>query len=136
MIDRLHLPRIRIVDSQHDLPSADLSHQMPDRLRGEDQRIEVDLLEIFRRLLFQLHVRIASFWANQTRMIRTIGIRGQKATAMRRDHFQSGKAVEGAFKDQMRERYRRPQRISDGVTKPPVAGETFAEFGQALRMDE
>ena len=41
MVDRLQLPWIGTVAAQHDLTGADLSHQMPDRLGREDQRIEL-----------------------------------------------------------------------------------------------
>jgi hypothetical protein len=47
----MQLPGIGIIAAQHDLTGADLGHQMADRLGREDQRIEIDLLEIFRRLL-------------------------------------------------------------------------------------
>ena len=49
MVDRMQLKWIGIVATQHNLTGADLGHQMPDRLRREDHRIEIDLLEILRR---------------------------------------------------------------------------------------
>ena len=42
---------IGIVAAQHDLAGADLGRQVADRLGREDQRIEIDLFEIFGRLL-------------------------------------------------------------------------------------
>src|SRR3954463_2196083 len=44
MIHGMQFPGIGIVAPQDDLAGPDLSRQMPDRLRREDQRIEVDLL--------------------------------------------------------------------------------------------
>src|ERR1700746_1329225 len=37
VVDRLQLPGIGIIAADHDLASADLSYQMPDCLRREDQ---------------------------------------------------------------------------------------------------
>src|SRR6476660_4120368 len=69
-------------------------------------------------------------------MVRTIGVGGQEAAAMRRNHFQPRKAIEGALEDKMRERQRRSQRIADRVGKPSVAAKSLAEFFNALRMNK
>src|SRR5882757_10724393 len=135
-VDRVQFPRVWIIAAQHDLACADLRHQMADRFRREDQRVEIDLLEIFRRLLLQLDVGIASLRADQAGMIGTIGIGGQEAAAMGGDHLQPGIAVERALEDQMRKRDRRSQRIADGVAEPAIAGKALVEFRDALRVDE
>ena len=96
---------------------------MADRLGREDQRIEIDLLEILRRRLLELDVGIAAFGTDQAGMVRTIGVGRQEAAAMGGDHFEPGKAIERALEDEMRERDRRLQRIADRVAEPAVAGE-------------
>ncbi len=132
----LELPGIGIVAAEHDLAGADLRRQMADRFGREDQGIEIDLLEIFRRRLLELHVGIAALGPDHAGMVRTIGIGRQVPAAMGGDHFQSGKAVQRALEDEMRERYRRVERIADGVAEPAVARQPLAELGHALRMDE
>lgn len=106
MVHGMELPRIGVVAANHDLGGAHLRHQVADRLRREDQRIEIDLLEIVGRLLLELDVRIAALWSDQTGMIGAVGIRGQEAAARRGDHPQAGEAIEGALEDEMRERDR------------------------------
>jgi len=49
VVDRRQLPGIGIVAFQHDLVCADLGGEVPDLLRREDQRVEIDLFEVFRR---------------------------------------------------------------------------------------
>ena len=56
MVHGLQLPGIGVVAAQHDLAGADLGREMADRLGREDQRIEVELLQILGRLLLQLDV--------------------------------------------------------------------------------
>ena len=75
---------------------------MADRFRGEDQGIEIDLLEIFGGRLLELDIGIAAFRPDQTGMVGTIGVRGQEAAAMGGDHLQSRIAIERAFEDQVR----------------------------------
>ena len=48
-------------------------------------------------------------------MVRTVGIGGQEAAAVGRDHLQPREAVERAFEDQVRESDGRSQGIADGV---------------------
>src|SRR5207244_2272496 len=79
---------------------------------------------------------IAALRADQAGMVRTVGVRRQESAAMGRDHLQPGKAIEGAFKDQMRERNRRLQRVADRVDEPAIAREALVEFGYTLRMNE
>src|SRR6185312_7883701 len=53
-IHRMLLPWDRMVAADDDLAGADLGDQMAERLGREHQRIEIDLIEIFARLLLQL----------------------------------------------------------------------------------
>src|SRR3984957_18393082 len=122
MVDRLQLKWIGKVAAQHDLTGADLGHQMPDRLGREDQRIEIDLLEIFRRRLLELDIRIAALWTDQTGMVRTIRVGRQVAAAMGSDHLELRKAIEYALEDEVGGRDRRLQGIAGRVGEPAVAG--------------
>src|ERR1700747_631697 len=109
---------------------------MADRLGREDQRIEIDLLEIFRRLLLELDVWIAALGADQTGVVRPVGIGRQEAAAVRTNHFQAGKAIERSLENQVRQRNRRAEGIAARVAAPDGAGKALVEFGNALRMDE
>src|SRR5260221_10063406 len=109
---------------------------MADRLRREDQRVEIDLLEVLGRLFLELDVGVAALGTYQTGMVRALCIGGQEAAAMRPNHFQARKAIERSLEDQVGERHRRPQGVADGVGEPAVAGKPLVEFGNALRMDE
>ena len=136
VVDRRELPGERIVAAEHDLPGAHLRREMTDRLRREHQRIEIDLLEVFGRLLRKLDVGIAAAGIDQAGMVGTVGIGRQEAAAMGGDHLQLGEAIEGALEDQVRQRDRRLRGIGDGVGEPAIAGHQLVEFGHALRMDE
>src|SRR5215470_6564460 len=50
MIDRLVLPRDRMVGADDELARADFGGQVSQRLRGEDERVVVHLPEILGRL--------------------------------------------------------------------------------------
>jgi hypothetical protein len=62
------LLRIGIVAAKQDLAGADLSGQMADCFRREDQRTEMDLLEIFRRLFLELDAGVAALGTKQAGM--------------------------------------------------------------------
>src|SRR5947207_15748178 len=59
VVDRMLLPRNRMIGAEHDLARAYLRHQMPKRFFGEDQRVEIHLVEVFRRLFLEDDVGIA-----------------------------------------------------------------------------
>ena len=48
-----------MVAAEHDQTGANLRHQVTQRLGGEHQCVEVELVQIFGRLPFQLDVRVA-----------------------------------------------------------------------------
>src|ERR1700735_2330825 len=106
---------------------------MADRLGRKDQRIEIDLLEIFRRRLLELDIRIAAGRTDEAGMVRTIGVGRQVAAAMGGDHFELRKEIERALEDKMRERDRRLQGIADRVGEPAVAGQFLRELRGTLR---
>src|SRR5262249_59000925 len=58
VIDRLVLPRNRMVGADDELARADFRGQVPERFRGEDQRVVVHLPEILGRLLRELDARV------------------------------------------------------------------------------
>src|SRR3954453_11746979 len=59
VVDRVLFPRNRMIGAEHDLAGADLRRQMAQRFGGEYQRVEIELVEIFGRLLLQLDLGIA-----------------------------------------------------------------------------
>ena len=136
VVDRRKLPGERIVAAEHELARAYLRRQMAQRFGGEHQRIEIDLLEIFGRLLCQLDLGVASFGVDQAGVVGAVGVGGKEPAAMGGDHLEPREAVEGALEDQMRQRDRGLDGIGDGIGEPAVAGERLVEFGNALRMDE
>src|SRR6516225_7672304 len=136
VVDRLQLPWIGIIAPDHKLRCADLRDQMPDRLGRKDERIEIDLFEIFARLLLQLDVGIAIDRTDQAGVIRTIRVGGQVAATMRGDHLQPGESIERALEDEVRQHDARLCRIADRVGEEAIAGETFLELRQPLRMNE
>src|SRR5689334_511614 len=46
VIDRMLLPRDRVVGAEHDLAGADLRREVAQRLRGEHQGVEMQLVQI------------------------------------------------------------------------------------------
>src|SRR5262245_26019342 len=61
VVHRMLLPGDRMIGAEHDLARADLRHEMAQRLGREHQRVEMELVEIFGRLLLELDVGIAVF---------------------------------------------------------------------------
>jgi hypothetical protein len=55
---------------------------MAQRLRREHQRVEINLLEIFRRLLPEFDIRITSAGIDLTGMVRPIGVGWQETATM------------------------------------------------------
>ena len=53
------LPRDRVIGPEHELARADLRYEMPQAFGGKHHGIVVQLLEIFRRRLGQLDLRVA-----------------------------------------------------------------------------
>src|SRR5258708_21088584 len=136
MIDGMLLPRNRMIGAEHDLACADLRHQMPKRLRGKYQRVEMQLVEIFGRLLLQLDVRIAVLRRYKTRAIGPRRIGAEIAAAMRGKNFQFGKAVQRSLKNQMLQGDRGIERIADGIRQPAIALETLGQFRRTYRVNE
>src|SRR5262249_4207939 len=64
------------------------------------------------------------------------GVGGKEATAVRRADLELRKAIERALEDQVRERDRRVERITNRVRQPAVAPEALGQVRRALRMDE
>jgi hypothetical protein len=56
VVHRMLLPRDRMVGAEHDLARAHLRHEVTQRLGGEYQGIEIELIEVFARLLLQLQL--------------------------------------------------------------------------------
>ena len=88
-----------MIAAEHDLADADLSGQMPQRFGAEDQRVEIELLQIFGRFLLQLDVRVAARRIGEAGVVGAVGIGRQIPAAMRREDLQARKAVERSLKD-------------------------------------
>src|SRR6266404_5807101 len=97
VIDGMLFPWDRMVGAEHDLAGADLRHQMPQTFRREHHGVEIELVEIFRRLLLQRDVRIAILGRHETGMIAARTVGAQIAAAMRGNDLESRKAVEGSL---------------------------------------
>jgi hypothetical protein len=55
VLDGRTRPRIGIIGPHHDLTGAAFRHQMPQRLRGEDDRVEVEIPQILAGPFLQRH---------------------------------------------------------------------------------
>src|SRR5215510_6973087 len=99
----MQLPLIWIVAAQDDLAGADLRDQVPNGLGREDERVEIELFEIVARLLFQGDVGIATRGRHQSGMVGTVCVGRQVTTTVGREELQTGKPIERALEDQVRE---------------------------------
>src|SRR5438094_3324991 len=137
VVDRRLRPRERIVGAHHDLTGPGLGDEVAQRLGREDERVEVELLEILRRLLLQrLGAPVGEGHADR---VGTRRVGRQIAAAVGRADLQPGKAVERTFEDQVRERDRGLERIADGVLETAAALQPRLEVGRGaigLRVDE
>src|SRR5206468_3414441 len=107
-------------------------HQVAQRLGREDERVDVELLEILRRLLLQrLGAPVGKGHADRVGARR---VRRQIAAAVRCADLQPGEPVERALEDQVRERDRRLERIADGVLEPAAASQPSASFSFWIRI--
>src|SRR5678816_153653 len=129
-------PGNRVIGAEHDLARAHLRHQMPERFLREHQRVEIDLVEILRRLLLEDDVRVAIDRRYEAGMVGTRSVGTEIATAVRRDDVEAGKFVQGALEDQMLQRDSGVEGIADGVRQPSVAPETLRQLRWALWVDE
>jgi hypothetical protein len=114
------LPAIGEVAADDDLARADLGGEMADGFRREDQRVEIELLQVLGRLLLELDVGIAAGRTDQAGMVGAVGVGRQVAAAVRADDLEAREAVERALEDQMRQRNGGFQRIADGAWRVPA----------------
>src|SRR5262244_847598 len=135
MVDRLVLPRDRMVGADYELAHAHFRGQVAQRLRREDQRVVVHRSEIFGRPLLQRDSRV-HVGGDAQAVVRARGVRGEVAAAVGRADLQPREAIERALEDQVRERDGRVERIADRVREPAVALEALGQVRRALRMDE
>src|SRR5207302_2132978 len=103
VVDRGLGPAEWVIGAHDDLRGADLRGEMAQRLRREDQRVEVELAQVFGRLLLQLHRR-AALGEGEADVVRSIGVGGEVAAAVRGTELDPREAVERAFVNQMRQR--------------------------------
>src|SRR5262249_48337530 len=127
----------RVVAAEHDLADADLRDEMAQRLRGEDQGIEIELTQVLRRLPLQLDFRITcARRRDETGVVGARRIGAKISAAMRRQNFQTREAVERAIEDQVRKRDGGVERVADGVRQPAIALKALGKLRRALRVNE
>src|SRR5215813_14728118 len=137
MIHRMLLPHERVVAAEHDLAGTDLRHKMTQRLRRENQGIEMELTQILAWLLLQLNSRIARAGRrDKTGVIGARRVGAEIAAAVGRQNFQAGEAVQRAFEDEMLKCDGGGERVADCVRQPAVAPKALGEFRRALRVNE
>src|SRR6266404_8814824 len=69
VVHRMRLPRDRMVAAKHDLARANLRHEVAERLGGEHKGIEIELVEVFARLLLQFDLGIAVLRRDETGVV-------------------------------------------------------------------
>src|SRR6266853_4944075 len=136
VVHRRARPGIGIVGAHDDLAGAGLGGQVPQGLRGEDDRVVVHLAKVLGRLLLELAG--AARGERQAALVGAPRVRGQEASAVGGADLEAGKAVEGALEDQVRERDGGLERVADHVVEEPVALEAGGrvQLRGALRVDE
>src|SRR5258708_18730260 len=104
-----------MVAAEHYLARPRLGQEVTQCLGCEHERVEVQLVQVFRWLLLQFDIRVATRRRNKARVIRARCVRREVPAAMRRDDLKSGKSVEGTLEDQVLQGDRGAKRIADGV---------------------
>src|SRR5262249_30708640 len=97
------LPGIGFVTAEHDLARAHLGHEMAELLRGEDERIEMELLQVLARPLRERNAFVAEALADIAGVIRARRVGRKITAAMRGDDLEAWKPVERALEDQILE---------------------------------
>ena len=92
MIDWSLYPGDRVICSNHDLARAVFVHQVPQRFGGEDQGIEIELLQILAWLFLQ-GWSFALVRKNGTAVVHSGGVGRQEAAAVCRADFHVREAV-------------------------------------------
>ena len=124
-----------MIGADNQLADADFGCQMAQRFVGEHQRVEIHLAHVLGGLFLEFDAGI-HFGRDAQAIVRTRRVRAEESAAVRRANFKTGKFIQRAFKDQMRQRDGGVERIADGVGQPAVAAKTLGQLGRALRMDE
>src|SRR4029453_5668360 len=94
----------------------------------EDERVEVELTQVLRRLLLErLGAPVGERHADRVGGRR---VRRQIAAPVRRADLQARELVERAFEDQVRKGDGRLERVADRVLEPAAALEPVAEGGR------
>src|SRR5882672_6647737 len=97
LVHRRHRPRKRVVGAHADLADSAYGDQMPQRLRRKNDRIKIQLLQIFSR--FFLKGLFALLGEDRAPMVHAVGIRRQVAAPMGRADFQVRKTVQRSLEN-------------------------------------
>src|SRR5262249_43872262 len=117
-------PHQDVVDPE----SRDQSREL---LRRKHNAVDIDLLEITRRRLRQVAFRVA---ARAPGMVDAARISPQKAATVDRDDLDIGVPLEHAVEDEIVQRDRGIERITDDVVE--VEARKASRLGEAVGMDE
>src|SRR5581483_2493352 len=109
---------------------AERVHQRSKLMRREHDRVDINSFEITCRRLWQPAVTIGT---RAPGMIDPAGISTEVAAAMDGEDFEPRMALKNAIKNQIMQRDRRLQRITDDVVK--IKPRQPRGFGEAVGMD-
>src|SRR5947209_11498157 len=104
---------------------------MPQRLGGEDQRVEIELPQVFSGMFLQRHLA-AAVGKGQTAVIRPGTVGRQVTTAMGGAELQARKAIQRPLKNEMGERNGGFEWIADDVGQQAVSLQPFLHAWDAL----
>ena len=121
MVHHVLLPRIGVVAAEHDLARANLRDEVAEGLRREDQRVEIKLVQVFRRFFLQLDVGVAAGWRDEAGVVGPGRLGAQETTAMRRDDFQAREAIQRALEYHVLQGDGGAEGVADRVAQPAVA---------------
>lgn len=112
-------PRIGIVCAQSDVACAHVGNQVTQTFLSEDNRIHIDLSDVFRGVL--LYASLALGREHPASVIHAVGVACQVAACVRGADFQVWEFVERAVKNHVRKKDRRFKRISNHVAQQAIS---------------
>src|SRR5262245_48273284 len=107
---------------------------MPQPFSSEHHRVEVQLLQVLARFLLILVRALGR--KRDAALVEATDVRRQKPARVSATELQSRESIERAFKNQMRQRDRRFERISNHVGQKSIALESISELRNTLRVHE
>src|SRR5882762_7578385 len=115
LVHRRHRPRKRVVGAHADLADSAYGDQMPQRLRRENNRIKIELLQIFSG--FFLDGFFALLGEDLAPMVHAVGIRRQVAAPVGRADFQVRKTVQRSLENHVGKENSGFERVPDHIAQ-------------------